>query len=135
MSIETPPDGFQEELEPGKEPNPMPIRKPRTRLPRMSSDSSRVWSLVETVPTANHSGPFKKWWRPVMAWQYAIICLFDFLVAPVLTMVFFQGAETNYVQWVPLTLQNGGLYHLSMGAVLGIYVWSRGQEKLNHIES
>jgi len=69
-----------------------------------------------------------------MAWQYILVCLFDFIIAPILTMVFFQGNETSYVQWVPLTIQNGGLYHLSMGAIMGIYTWSRGQEKMSHIE-
>lgn len=69
-----------------------------------------------------------------MAWQYILVCLFDFIVAPVLTMVFFQGNETSYIQWVPLTLQNGGIYHLSMGAIMGIYTWSRGQEKLSNVE-
>jgi hypothetical protein len=34
------------------------------------------------------------------------------------------------VQWVPLTLQGGALYHLAMGAVLGIAVYGRTQEKI-----
>jgi hypothetical protein len=33
-------------------------------------------------------------------------------------------------QWNPLTLQGAGLFHLAMGAVLGIAAWSRGQEKM-----
>jgi len=35
--------------------------------------------------------------------------------------------------WQPLTLGGGGLYHLAMGAVLGIAAWSRGQEKIANI--
>ena len=134
MSIETPPEGFQKELEPGKEPNeiPKPTRSRNFRRRSTTSDSNRVWTLVETSPLEDSR--LKRWWRPFMAWQYILVCLFDFIIAPILTMVFFQGNETSYVQWVPLTIQNGGLYHLSMGAIMGIYTWSRGQEKMSHIE-
>ena len=38
------------------------------------------------------------------------------------------GTSTNL--WNPLTLQGGGLFHISMGAVLGVAAWTRGQEKL-----
>ena len=34
------------------------------------------------------------------------------------------------VAWNPLTLQGAGLYHLAMGAILGVAAWSRGQEKI-----
>jgi hypothetical protein len=33
-------------------------------------------------------------------------------------------------QWDPITLKGAGLFHMAMGAVLGIAAWSRGQEKL-----
>jgi hypothetical protein len=33
-------------------------------------------------------------------------------------------------QWQPLTLQGAGLFHLAMGAVLGIAAFGRTQEKL-----
>jgi hypothetical protein len=33
-------------------------------------------------------------------------------------------------QWQPLTLQGAGLFHLAMGAVLGIAAYGRTQEKL-----
>jgi hypothetical protein len=34
-------------------------------------------------------------------------------------------------QWQPLTLQGAGLFHIAMGAVLGIAAYGRTQEKLN----
>jgi hypothetical protein len=34
------------------------------------------------------------------------------------------------VQWNPLTLQGAGLFHIAMGAVLGIAAFGRTQEKL-----
>jgi hypothetical protein len=33
-------------------------------------------------------------------------------------------------QWQPLTLQGAGLYHIAMGAVLGIAAYGRTQEKI-----
>jgi hypothetical protein len=34
------------------------------------------------------------------------------------------------IQWQPITLQGAGLYHIAMGAVLGIAAYGRTQEKL-----
>ena len=39
-----------------------------------------------------------------------------------------NGAVTN--QWQPLTLQGAGLYHIAMGAVLGIAAYGRTKEKV-----
>ena len=71
-------------------------------------------------------------WRPMMGWMYMCVCTFDFVVAPILwslTQSLFHGAVN--VQWQPLTLQGAGLFHISMGAVLGIAAYGRTQEKLN----
>jgi hypothetical protein len=60
-----------------------------------------------------------------------IICLFDFIVAPVLWSLFMAMYKGNVTEaWSPLTLQGAGLFHLSMGAILGVTAWSRGQEKM-----
>jgi hypothetical protein len=70
-------------------------------------------------------------WRPMMGWTYMITCIFDFVVAPVLwslTQSLFHGSVQT--QWQPLTLQGAGLYHIAMGAVLGIAAYGRTQEKL-----
>ena len=66
-----------------------------------------------------------------MGWTYMITCIFDFVLAPVLwslTQSFFHGSVQT--QWQPLTLQGAGLYHIAMGAVLGIAAYGRTQEKL-----
>jgi hypothetical protein len=70
-------------------------------------------------------------WRPMMGWTYMITCIFDFVLAPVLwslTQSLFHGSVQT--QWQPLTLQGAGLYHIAMGAVLGIAAYGRTQEKL-----
>lgn len=71
-----------------------------------------------------------KYWRPAMAWQYFIICMFDFMLAPIGLAIYSAARHIDYLVWLPLTLQGGGLYHLSMGAIIGVATWSRGNEKL-----
>jgi len=75
-------------------------------------------------------------WRPMMGWMYMSICMFDFLLAPVLWSLL-QALNHGQVtsQWQPLTLQGAGLFHLAMGAVLGIAAYGRTQEKLNGAEA
>lgn len=73
-------------------------------------------------------------WRPMMAVMYMCVCVFDFILAPILWAIiqFWEVSAANdaFRQWSPLTLQGAGLFHMAMGAVLGITAWSRGQEKL-----
>jgi hypothetical protein len=75
-------------------------------------------------------------WRPAMGWTYMVICIFDMMVAPILWSLL-QAMDKGVVsqQWNPLTLQGAGLFHLSMGAVLGIAAWSRGQEKIEKLKA
>lgn len=77
----------------------------------------------------------KQYWRPFMAWQYAAVCIFDFIVAPMLTMAFFKVTGGTYVPWEPLSLRESGFYHLSMAAIIGVAAWTRGQEKITRINS
>jgi hypothetical protein len=70
-------------------------------------------------------------WRPMMAVIYMITCMTDFVIFPILWSVmqaYFHGAVTS--QWQPLTLQGAGLYHIAMGAVLGLAAYGRSQEKI-----
>jgi Holin of 3TMs, for gene-transfer release len=74
-------------------------------------------------------------WRPAMAWAYMAICLFDFLVGPVLFNVLQIRTQMDISIWQPVTLQGGGLFHLAMGAVLGITSWTRGTEKIQRLQT
>jgi len=70
-------------------------------------------------------------WRPMMAVIYMITCCTDFVIFPVLWSIMqslFHGSVTS--QWSPLTLQGAGLYHIAMGAVLGLAAYGRSQEKI-----
>jgi hypothetical protein len=66
-----------------------------------------------------------------MGWTYMFICILDFAVFPVLWSII-QATHSGTVstQWDPITLKGAGLFHMAMGAILGIAAWSRGQEKI-----
>jgi hypothetical protein len=72
-----------------------------------------------------------KKWRPVMGWVYMMTCTMDFVVFPVLWSLL-QALSHGSVnsQWQPITLQGAGLYHIAMGAVLGIAAYGRTKEKV-----
>ena len=71
-------------------------------------------------------------WRPAMGWMYMAVCMADFVLFPVLWSLVqvIAGGEVKS-QWSPITLQGAGLFHMAMGAILGIAAYGRTQEKLN----
>jgi hypothetical protein len=75
-----------------------------------------------------------KKWRPMMAMMYMMCCLCDFAIFPIMFTIvqFWETAVANdaFRQWVPITLQGGGLFHVAMGAVLGVSAYGRTQEKV-----
>lgn len=102
---------------------------------------------------------FKKFWRPIAAYVYLTICLFDFMGAPMwlehanqtvnvaafaeirkfedkdVQMKLIEHMELGNRSWTPLTLQGAGLFHMAFGAILGIAAFTRGKEKvaaINH---
>jgi Holin of 3TMs, for gene-transfer release len=70
-------------------------------------------------------------WRPAMGWLYMSTCFADFILFPILWSLL-QALNHGQVtsQWQPLTLQGAGLYHIAMGAVLGIAAYGRTKEKV-----
>lgn len=80
----------------------------------------------------------QKYWRPMMAIAYMVIVIFDFVVFPIFwSFIQFYGGTTAVVslQWSPLTLLSGGIFHAAMAAVLGVSAWTRGQEKIERLKS
>lgn len=92
----------------------------------------------ETKPQATASMGKGEWmskyWRPSAAFMYITCCLCDFAIFPIMfTVVQFwenEAANDAFRQWIPITLQGGGLFHVSMCAVLGVSAYGRTQEKL-----
>ena len=70
-------------------------------------------------------------WRPMMGWLYMGVCAFDFVLFPIMWSLLQAVMKVGTItQWQPLTLQGAGLFHIAMGAVLGIAALGRTQEKL-----
>jgi hypothetical protein len=70
-------------------------------------------------------------WRPAMGWMYMLVCIMDFVIFPILwSLVQVVGDGKVESQWVPITLQGAGLFHIAMGAILGIAAYGRTQEKM-----
>jgi hypothetical protein len=70
-------------------------------------------------------------WRPAMGWMYMAVCMADFVLFPVLwSVVQVLGDGKVESQWSPITLQGAGLFHMAMGAILGIAAYGRTQEKM-----
>jgi uncharacterized membrane protein YdfJ with MMPL/SSD domain len=91
-----------------------------------------VQGATNTLETNDKFGNFiNSKWRPMMAFIYMITCATDFVIFPVLWSVLqaVQGGQVTS-QWSPLTLQGAGLYHIAMGAVLGLAAYGRSQEKI-----
>jgi hypothetical protein len=112
----------------------------------------------EYGPTHELENKYKKFWRPIAAYVYLLICFIDFAGMPIYMQVMNQGvntaafAEVRLIQdpavqlkaldkldlgksdWRPLTLEGGGLFHLAFGAILGVSAWTRGTEKTAAIQ-
>jgi hypothetical protein len=70
-------------------------------------------------------------WRPMMGWMYMLVCTCDFVIFPVLWSLVQAMTHGNVsTQWQPVTLQGAGLFHMAMGAVIGVAAFGRTQEKL-----
>jgi len=86
--------------------------------------------MADKEEKENSAEWMQKLWRPAMGWMYMLICLADMIVFPVLWSLLQAVTHTSITQWNPLTLQGAGLFHIAMGAVLGISAFGRTQEKL-----
>lgn len=106
------------------------IKKEEPKAEEKKEDSEKSSSGNE----AGKEDWMTKKWRPMMAIMYMICCLADFAIFPIMfTIVQFwetQAVNDAFRQWVPITLQGGGLFHVAMGAVLGVTAFGRTQEKI-----
>jgi hypothetical protein len=84
---------------------------------------------VEMTNSPNEDWMNRKW-RPAMGWMYMLTCITDFVLFPILWSLLQTVMKQPITQWQPLTLQGAGLFHIAMGAVLGIAAMGRTQEKL-----
>lgn len=110
---------------------PSPIIIPALNLTEsaISNSASDAEVIVKNDAASEHW--INSRWRPAMGWLYLTTCAFDFIIFPILWSILqavTKGSVT--VQWQPVTLQGAGLYHIAMGAVLGIAAYGRTKEKI-----
>jgi hypothetical protein len=104
---------------------------PTTVMTAPSSSNAASGAEVLLAPDDKFGKFVNSKWRPLMAFIYMITCTCDFVVFPVLWSVLQAMTHGNVTsQWQPLTLQGAGLYHLAMGAVLGVAAYGRTKEKV-----
>jgi Holin of 3TMs, for gene-transfer release len=88
--------------------------------------------------TRSGAAPSNDWlsakWRPMMGWMYMAVCIFDFILFPIAWSVGQALLHLPMTEWEPLTLKGAGLFHMAMGAILGVAAWSRGKEKITAME-
>jgi hypothetical protein len=117
-------------------PAPAPIKQEATQMtpqPQMNLTQSgeNAAQGAEVLVANDNTDWINKKWRPAMGWIYMLTCTADFVIFPVLwslLQALSKGSVTS--QWQPLTLQGAGLYHIAMGAVLGIAAYGRTKEKI-----
>jgi len=70
-------------------------------------------------------------WRPAMAWMYMVVCVFDFILFPIMwTFAQYTDETEKLAQWIPITMQGAGFFHITMGVIIGISTWKRTEEKM-----
>ena len=70
-------------------------------------------------------------WRTWLAYAYVAICLYDFMIGPIIfNFLQYYNPGQDVTAYTAITLQGGGLFHLSMGAVLGISAHGKTQEQI-----
>ncbi len=105
-------------------------QQPQQNLTQAGSNAAQGADVL-VAHDKESSDWINKKWRPAMGWMYMLTCTVDFVIFPVLwslLQAMSKGQVTS--QWQPLTLQGAGLYHIAMGAVLGIAAYGRTKEKL-----
>lgn len=65
-------------------------------------------------------------WRHALGWTYLIVVVADFVLFPILwTVAQVYAHVTPLTPWQPITLQAGGLFHVTVCAVMGVHLWRR----------
>lgn len=110
------------------------LATPRRADAQVENSSTAMMEPGENLMKNTNDSWVNNKWRPAMGWMYMVVCIFDFILFPILWAVvqFWEVMPENdaFRQWNPLTLQGAGLFHMAMGAVLGITAYGRSKEKI-----
>lgn len=112
------------------QPQPAPTPPPVTPPPAPAAQPDVQFTIQEPTEKKEDEHWMKAYWRPAMGWLYMLMCFCDFVAFPVISIFIPIITKMPYVAWQSLTLSNGGLIHLSFGAILGVTAYGRTQEKV-----
>lgn len=83
--------------------------------------------VVEKVVEQQHWTD--RYWRIAMAYTYLLICLYDFVIGPVVfNGLQYLNPDNQIGAYQSVTLQSGGFIHMTFGAILGLA--SHGRNKV-----
>ena len=97
---------------------------------------------------------WRDYWRPMCGMTYILICVFDFLIMPVVYTSIYRKQDLAHIvelteklqgqaqaagltvliqsrEWKPITLQEGAFFHLAFGAILTGAAITRGITQSN----
>jgi len=104
---------------------------PQQSQQNLTQAGSNAAQGADVLVANDNTDWINKKWRPAMGWVYMATCTADFVLFPILWSLLQALSKGNVTsQWQPLTLQGAGLYHIAMGAVLGIAAYGRTKEKI-----
>lgn len=107
------------------------LQQQNQQQPHLTGAGSNAAQGADVLVANDNTDWINKKWRPVMGWVYMMTCTADFVLFPILWSLLQALSKGNVTsQWQPLTLQGAGLYHIAMGAVLGIAAYGRTKEKI-----
>ena len=107
------------------------LQQQQQSQPNLTQAGSNAAQGADVLVANDNTDWINKKWRPVMGWVYMATCTADFVLFPILWSILQALSKGNVTsQWQPLTLQGAGLYHVAMGAVLGIAAYGRTKEKI-----
>jgi len=109
---------------------PPPPPPPAPVTPTPAPQPEVTFTVQEPAEKKEEEHWMKAYWRPAMGWLYMIMCFCDFVAFPIISIFIPIITKMPYVAWQSLTLSNGGLIHLSFGAILGVTAYGRTQEKV-----
>jgi hypothetical protein len=108
-----------------------PVSQPANQAAALQSTGGAMQEGADVLVKNDNTDWINKKWRPAMGWVYMATCTADFVLFPIMWSLLQALTKGNVtMQWQPLTLQGAGLYHIAMGAVLGIAAYGRTKEKI-----
>jgi len=111
--------------------NPPPVQVVQNQGESLKNTGGAMQEGADVLVKNDNADWINKKWRPAMGWIYMATCTADFVLFPILWSILQVLSKGNVTsQWQPLTLQGAGLYHIAMGAVLGIAAYGRTKEKI-----